>query len=582
MLYFYNVLRLGFAGSTSPEGFVAKSKQSLRAESLATEHLRGVRLLADFASGLASLDDPEDLQEQTLEYALRMFRCSSGAVCPRDSETGRVRLGPAAGQGKGLDPEHLLTQEPVRVSVLRDHRLLVLPEPALTLGASLADGWRGLAVVPIAGPLEVLGFLVLGDLAAGDVFTEADAALMAAFSSVVALALETSLVHSKFRQDMGRRMTEAMAELTRAAAELQRLRTFNEDLFESAPVGIIVFDREFRVTFRNAAAERLWPEDRSVLEAARRTDLGRQDPDWEAGLSDAVNMQKPWLAEEVGLVRPGKEPARLNLSCSPLRSGRRSVVGGVLIVEDVTQRVHMERRLAVSERLAGVGRLAAMVAHEINNPLDGIIRLVNLARRAEAGDLQGDPAADRARVERYLAEVHKGLMRMVMIVRDLLEFSRSASGVVDPMPIGDILTEVVHALAPAAEKGGVAIDIHGDAALPPLKSSSLYQVVLNLAKNAVEASPSGGRVRVSARCEGDALVIEVADCGPGVAPEVLARMFEPFFSLKMNGKGTGLGLVISRDLVEKQGGTISVSNRPEGGALFAVRIPLAPGACDCK
>ena len=107
-------------------------------------------------------------------------------------------------------------------------------------------------------------------------------------------------------------------------------------------------------------------------------------------------------------------------------------------------------------------------------------------------------------------------------------------------------------------------------------------MVLNLAKNAVEASPSGGRVRVSARCEGDALVIEVADSGPGIAPEALARMFEPFFSLKMNGKGTGLGLVISRDLVEKQGGTILVSNRPKGGALFAVRIPLAPGACDCK
>jgi len=179
-------LRLGFADSTSPEGYVAKPKQPSRAESLAAEHLRGVRLLADLARGLASLDDPEDLQEQTLvlgqpstdgwhghptlgdhetvritwlrkgawpchpaihpfrldralEYALRMFRCSSGAVCPRDSETGRVRLGPAIGRGKALDPEHLLTQDPVRVSVLRDHRLLVLPESALTLGASLAE-----------------------------------------------------------------------------------------------------------------------------------------------------------------------------------------------------------------------------------------------------------------------------------------------------------------------------------------------------------------------------------------------------------------------------------------------------------
>ena len=561
---------------------MGKPKQPFRADCAPTEHLRGIRLLAELAGGLASLKDPDVLQRQTLEYALRMFRCTSGAVCPRDGATGSIRLGPAIGRGEGLDPARLLELDAVRVAVLRERRPLVLLDPALALGPSPFADWQGMAIIPIAGPTDILGLLVLGDRAAGDAFPEADAALMEVVGSVVAMALETSLLHAEFRQDMGRRMTEAMAELTRATAELERLRTFNEDLFESAPVGIIVFDREFRVGFRNAAADRLWPEDRSVLEAARRTDLGRSDPDWEVSLRDVVNMQKPWLAEEVGLVRPGREPVRLNLSCSPLRSGRRSVVGGVLIVEDVTQRVHMERRLAVSERLAGVGRLAAMVAHEINNPLDGIIRLVNLARRAEAGSTQGDAAGDRERVEKYLAEAHKGLMRMVMIVRDLLEFSRSTSGTGDPMPIHETLTEVVHALAPAAEKGGVAIDIHCDAALLPLKSSTLYQVVLNLAKNAVEASPSGGRVGISARCEADALVIEVADSGPGIPPEALARLFEPFFSLKANGKGTGLGLVISRDLVEKQGGTISASNRPEGGAVFAVRIPLAPGACGCK
>jgi len=270
----------------------------------------------------------------------------------------------------------------------------------------------------------------------------------------------------------------------------------------------------------------------------------------------------------VVLERPGHDAVRLNLSCSPLLSGKQAVVGGVLIVEDVTQRVRMEQRLAVSERLAGVGRLAAVVAHEINNPLDGIIRLVNLARRA-GGE------GDRERVERYLADAGKGLERMVTIVRNLLDFSRSAGGTVEPMPIGEILTEAAQAVMPVAEKAGVAIAVDGDARLPALKSGSLYQVVVNLMKNAVEATPSGGQVRVAARSHTDALVIEVADTGPGIPPEALPRLFEPFYSFKAMGKGTGLGLVISKDLVEKQGGTLTAANRPEGGAVFTVRIPFA-------
>jgi signal transduction histidine kinase len=242
-------------------------------------------------------------------------------------------------------------------------------------------------------------------------------------------------------------------------------------------------------------------------------------------------------------------------------------VGGVLIVEDVTQRALMERSLAVSERLAGVGRLAAMVAHEINNPLDGIMRLVNLARRAEAEN--EDPRADK-----YLAEADKGLLRLAAIVRDLLAFSQSATQVVEPMPIRDLLAEAAEAMQPAAEKAAVRIDVSCADDVPPVKSSTLYHVVLNLVKNAVEAMPDGGRVTVSARAEPQGLVVEVADTGSGIPPESLAKIFEPFYSHKAKGKGTGLGLVISKDLVEKQGGTLEAANRPEGGALFTVRVPL--------
>jgi len=260
----------------------------------------------------------------------------------------------------------------------------------------------------------------------------------------------------------------------------------------------------------------------------------------------------------------------VNLSVSPLLSGERDVVGGVLIVEDVTASHRMEERLAVSERLAGVGRLASMVAHEVNNPLDGIIRLVNLARRvgAEGGD---------ERLEKYLAEADKGLKRLVAVVRELLEFSRSASGGAGPMPIRDILAEAAEGIAAKARQAGVAVTVDCADDLPPLKSSILYHVVLNLVKNAVEAMPGGGEVCVAANCREDTLVIEVADTGPGIPEDSLLRLFEPFFTRKHGGQGTGLGLVSCKDLVEKQGGSIAAANRPEGGARFTITIPLARG-----
>jgi signal transduction histidine kinase len=100
-------------------------------------------------------------------------------------------------------------------------------------------------------------------------------------------------------------------------------------------------------------------------------------------------------------------------------------------------------------------------------------------------------------------------------------------------------------------------------------------VVLNLIKNAIEATPGGGRIEVRARSLPDAVVVSVADTGPGISQDVLTHLFEPFFSLKATGKGTGLGLAICKDLIEKQGGSITAANRPEGGAEFTVTIPVA-------
>ena len=533
------------------------------------ECLEGIRAIGDLAARLFLLDDPETLQTETVERATRILRCTSGMICLLGEDGGAMARGKAVGKAKDLVPADLLAVGPVAEVVFKERRPLVLNDPELTLGRRFR-GWTGMAIVPLAGSERLVGILLVGERLDGGGFTDQDEALLATIGTLAAGALEIRLAFTQFRDRMNHRIAQATRELAHASHELHRVKAFNEELFQSVPIGIIVFDREFGVTFRNAAAERLWPQDRSVLAAARRTDLASRDPDWEIGLADVVNMQHLWRAEDVTFARPGAEPVRMNLAASPLVTAGRSVVGGVLIVEDVTQRLQMERRLAASERLAGVGRLAANVAHELNNPLDGIMRLVNLARRT------AEPAGDE-RIARYLAEANKGLMRMVTIVRDLLEYARSTTRVEEPIALQDILAEAAGSAASAAEKAGVRIDVACDPDLPALRSGSLYQVVLNLVKNAVEAMPGGGEVAVRARCEADALLIEVADSGPGIPDEHLPRIFEPFYTTKGQGKGTGLGLAISKDLVEKHGGTIAAANRPGGGAVFTVRIPIASG-----
>ena len=527
-----------------------------------------LRLLTELAQLLPLAEDAESLQRGLLARSLELLECRSGAVCLWE-EKGTLRMSAAVGRGEALSPGALLGAEPVLNVLMHERRPLALEHPGLTLGAEL-EGWQGLAMAPLLAGDRAIGFLLVGDRQRGAAFGTRDVAMVEVVAGLMSAGLEMRLAFERFRSEMDTRMKEARGELARAGAALASLKTFNEDLFDSLPAGIIVFDRAFRVTFRNAAAEHLWPTDRSVLDAARRTHLERSDPDWESNLRSVVEMRCFWRAEQVVYEPPGREAVRVNLASSPLFSGKREVIGGVLVVEDDTQRALMEKRLAVSERLAGVGRLAAMVAHEVNNPLDGIIRLVGLARRVAA-------AGEDPRAEKYLAEADKGLARLVAIVRDLLEFSRSASQTPDPMPIAEVLLEAADAVRPEAEKAGVELAVTCAPEVPPLRSAMLYHVVVNLVKNAVEAMSDGGRVEVAARAGPDALLIEVADTGPGLPPEALGHLFEPFYSRKAHGKGTGLGLVICKDLVEKQGGTIEAANRPEGGARFTVRMPIVSG-----
>ncbi len=221
----------------------------------------------------------------------------------------------------------------------------------------------------------------------------------------------------------------------------------------------------------------------------------------------------------------------------------------------------LQARLQRSEELAFVGRLAAQVAHELNNPLDGALRFVNLALQ------QLDP---KDRLSEYLSEVRTGLLRMANIVQSLLEYSHSSATMNAREDIHKMLRDAV-ARCHIPKNVDVRYDLAAEALV--VAAGELGQVFINLVKNACDAMEGTGTLEIRTRLEGESIYIEIADTGPGIPEDIIDRIFYPFFTTKSAGKGTGLGLAVSSDIVKRCGGTIDVRSEVGSGTTFIVQLP---------
>ena len=228
----------------------------------------------------------------------------------------------------------------------------------------------------------------------------------------------------------------------------------------------------------------------------------------------------------------------------------------------------LERRMFHSERLATVGRLAAGMAHEINNPLEGMANYLALAREALG---RGDTGAAGRRLE----GLDEGLRRAGGIVRQVLAHSDPATAPAVPLDIAAIVRQAAEFVSARPEFAAIRFDLHLPGGLPAIegRATLLGQVFLNLVLNACEAQPQGGEVRIEARAATRGVAIDIADRGPGVPAAESGRIFEPFYSTKHS---SGLGLSVCHAIVTQHRGTIAVFDRPGGGALFRIELPATP------
>jgi len=288
-----------------------------------------------------------------------------------------------------------------------------------------------------------------------------------------------------------------------------------------------------------------------------------------AGEGDLPILQPPGEVSGHGLPRAAVAFERLSASLAAERARLAAKV--VELQRSNAELAAARESLLRTEKLATVGRLAAGVAHEVGNPLGAISGYAALAH-ARLGAQGGD-----AEVRDWLQRIAVETQRIDRTIRELLDFARPAVPSLAPVALPAVLDAALRLARVQPRFRDVEVAVELEAELPPVRadSSRLGQVFLNLLLNAGDAMGGTGQLRISARAVAEAVVVEVADRGPGIREADLPRVFDPFFTTKPPGEGTGLGLSICHSIVASFGGEISAANRDGGGAVFTIRVPVA-------
>lgn len=362
----------------------------------------------------------------------------------------------------------------------------------------------------------------------------------------------------------------AFVQPARLAALMRRGKQQWEAAFDSISDGIVLVDAEGVIQRSNAAFSRLAGRPVNTVGGRRLSRVLFGEPySLDELLATALGGHRA-----VRLVRrSGTLNRLLRIAATPVT---RPVAGAslVVVVADITEQQAIEAQLIQSEKMAAVGTLVSGVAHELNNPLTSIAGLSELL-------LEQSPAGSPAR--EHLKVINEQADRAGHIVRDLLIFARKGTGERSAVDLDEVAQRTLALLSYDLRRANVAAQLDVEPDLPRVLGDrhQLQQVMLNLVTNAIHALgkvPEPRRVTITARLEGDRVVLRVADTGPGISEDVRAQMFSPFFTTKPPGEGTGLGLFVSYGIAEAHGGSLTAESRIGEGATFILSLPASAPA----
>lgn len=410
------------------------------------------------------------------------------------------------------------------------------------------------------GAIAVLG---LGRTGEGDFLSSEDIELLESLAGYIGIAIQNAQLYHRLEQKM---------------LDFERLHEFNENIVESINIGVFAVDLKDQIESWNTQMEVMYATSRA--EALRRPLHEVFPPEFVAEFDRLRGDSGVATLYKFRLPVPSGEIRTANITVAPLLTRDMQVVGRILLVDDITERINMEGQLAQAEKLSSIGLLAAGVAHEVNTPLAVISSYAQMLGK----QLRADDATN-ARLKPVLDKITQQTFRASEIVNGLLNFSRMGSSELTRVDLNAVARDTALLLEHQLRSTMVSLRTVFAEGLPSIQGNrgKLQQVLVNLVMNsrdALQETPSG-RIEISTSVEGDTVQLRVEDNGAGMSPGVLRHIYDPFFTTKSTPregqhKGTGLGLAVTYGIVQEHAGTIHVESTEGHGTVFRLDFPAAP------
>lgn len=350
---------------------------------------------------------------------------------------------------------------------------------------------------------------------------------------------------------------------------LRRQEEFQRDLLESFPDLILVINLEERYSFVSSRVRDLLgfsPEELLQKKIAAGQDYSAE---LLTLVRDLIAGRQQFGTCECGARHRDGSWRTMRASASPLFDAESKVSGVIVSVRDITVEKKLEQQIIQSERLAAMGQMIGGFAHELNNPLTGILGMSEL--------LQDSQTAEGTR--KQLEMLQQQARRAVEIVQNLMYFSRPPAPGKASIDLGDLVQRTLHLHAYSLRKSNITVDFLRESSIPPVTGDAhqLMQVFLNLILNSEQAMREvrdRGTLRIRLEKQDKSVAVVFQDDGPGIPPDILPNIFDPFYTTKRPGRGTGLGLSICKAILREHNGNVEAASGPGGGAMFTVTLPL--------
>jgi PAS domain S-box-containing protein len=350
---------------------------------------------------------------------------------------------------------------------------------------------------------------------------------------------------------------------------LRRQEEFQRYLLESFPDLILVIDLNERYSFVSARAQELLGFTPEELLGKKVEEGQDHSPEMLMVARDLIAGRNTFGRCEYRVRHRDGTWRTLRASASPLFDAESKVSGVIVSVRDITVEKKLEQQIIQSERLAAMGQMIGGFAHELNNPLTSILGMSEL--------LQDGEVAEATR--KQLEILQQQARRAVEIVQNLMYFSRPPAPGKTPIDLGELVQRTLHLHAYSLRKSNITVDFLREGTLPAVTGDShqLMQVFLNLILNSEQAmreARNAGTLRIRLEKGEKTLSVIFQDDGPGIPPEILPNIFDPFYTTKRPGRGTGLGLSICKAILREHNGNVEAASGPGGGAVFTVTLPV--------